>query len=261
MRCDALSLSHNPYLQDAALLFEYPLNEKIRSQLRVEYLVHQMRDAGAETSSACLGFFRAVFELLELLERGDLRQELIKDLEKQQIGLERWEGTPGVDQHALQQLKGELQQLITGLRAEPRLGQSLREDKFLAALRQRFAIPGGHCCFDLPQLHLWLHQPQGTRSQQMAEWLRQLSLLSRGIALNLQLIREKTNLAATIARSGFYQASAEDVQMVRIQLPQDLHCYPTVSGNRLRYTIRFHQLDDENQRALEQDVNFQVAAC
>ncbi|GAA5216696.1 cell division protein ZapD [Corallincola platygyrae] len=243
------------------MLFEYPLNERIRSQLRIEYLIQQMRDSGAATNSACLGFFRAVFELLEMLERGDLRQELIKDLEKQQQGLERWHGQPGVDQNALQQLQGELQQLISGLRAEPRLGQSLRDDRFLAALRQRFSIPGGHCCFDLPQLHLWLHQPQGERSKQMAEWLRQISLLSRGIAINLQMIRERAPMQQAIAKSGFYQDSAEDVQIVRIRLPQDQHLYPTVSGNRLRYTVRFHLPDDESQRAIEQDTSFEVAAC
>lgn len=64
--------------------FEHPLNEKVRIYLRLEFLLHQM------THSCQLHdpwqhqiFFRALFELLEILDQVQVKADLAKDLEKQ----------------------------------------------------------------------------------------------------------------------------------------------------------------------------------
>ena len=63
------------------------------------------------------------------------------------------------------------------LKTDRRFGSALKEDKLLSAIRQRFAIPGGACSFDLPNLHFWLQQPLEQRLAEIAQWLETLALL------------------------------------------------------------------------------------
>lgn len=43
---------------------------------------------------SALAFFRAVVDLLDVLERGDIRTELLKELERQQQKLLQWSVYP-----------------------------------------------------------------------------------------------------------------------------------------------------------------------
>ncbi len=244
------------------MIFEHPLNESIRAYLRIEHLIRQMNRAYDDASElACLGFFRALFELQELLERGDYRQDLLKDLEKHESDLARWAEAPGVDLSALNQFRSELQRLIQNLRAAPRLGTELKEDRFLAGIRQRFTIPGGNCCFDLPQLHLWLHQSPALHKDDQAAWLNVISPLTSAVVMHLQLCRERGAFSQETAKAGFFQDSAEGLQLLRVRMSEGIHLYPTISGNRHRFTVRFHQPSEEGSIAFEDDVPFEVARC
>ena len=63
------------------ITFEYPLNEKNRSYLRFEFLFLQIQKSmGFAHESDAIAFFKALFELLELSERNDIRHDLINDL-------------------------------------------------------------------------------------------------------------------------------------------------------------------------------------
>ena len=44
-----------------------------------------------------------------------------------------------------------------------RVGSHLRDNEWLMAIKQRTAIPGGVCEFDLPAYHWWLNQDPGPR--------------------------------------------------------------------------------------------------
>jgi len=81
------------------VLFEHPLNEKMRTWLRVEFLLNQLHDTVPVTDSvSALGVFRIISDLLDIFERGDMRTELLKELERQQQKLRAWLDVPGVDQ-------------------------------------------------------------------------------------------------------------------------------------------------------------------
>ncbi|MDQ1227178.1 cell division FtsZ-interacting protein ZapD [Pantoea ananatis] len=78
------------------VLFEHPLNEKMRTWLRVEFLIDQLHDImPLENTATALTFFRLVGELLDIFERGDMRTELLKELERQQTKLRAWADVPG----------------------------------------------------------------------------------------------------------------------------------------------------------------------
>ncbi len=124
------------------VLFEHPLNEKMRTWLRIEFLIQQMAFRPQIASHAdALHFFRNAGDLLDVLERGEVRTDLVKELERQQRKLQSWAEVPGVDQERINELRHQLKQSSSTLMAAPRIGQFLREDRLIALVRQRLSIP------------------------------------------------------------------------------------------------------------------------
>ncbi|WP_176364627.1 cell division protein ZapD, partial [Escherichia coli] len=73
-------------------------NEKIRTRLRIDLLFQQLTvNLPIADLAGALHFFRIVSELLDVFERGEVRTELEKELDRQQRNLQTWIGVPGVD--------------------------------------------------------------------------------------------------------------------------------------------------------------------
>ena len=77
--------------------FEYPLNERIRSLLRLEdvfaRILHFHRgDDGADHHSALL----CMFELLDVASRADLKVDLVQELERQRQTLLSYRDNPDI---------------------------------------------------------------------------------------------------------------------------------------------------------------------
>ncbi len=61
------------------VLFEHPLNEKMRTRLRIEFLIQQMAFRPQIASHAdALHFFRNAGDLLDVPERGEVRTDRLK---------------------------------------------------------------------------------------------------------------------------------------------------------------------------------------
>ena len=173
-------------------VFEFPLKEKVRNYLRVEQLLGQLKSsASSESPQLQTVFFEQLFELLDLIERLDLRSDMSKDLDAHEKNLVYWSQHPKIDSAALEQALKTIVTLKQKLKTERRFGSALKEDKFLNAIRQRFAIPGGACSFDLPNLYFWLQQPLAERQAEVNGWLHTLSLLDDTLAVSLSFIRER----------------------------------------------------------------------
>ena len=57
----------------------------------------------------------------------------------------------------------------------------LRENEWLMAIKQRAAIPGGVCEFDLPAYHYWLNKDASARQQDLAGWLEPFAPIRVGL--------------------------------------------------------------------------------
>ena len=91
------------------ILYEHPLNERIRVFLRLEHLFYQvshfrignsMWDAEASVS--------ALMEILTIVDRTDVRSELLKELDRYSQNFARLRESPGVDRDRLDQTLNEL---------------------------------------------------------------------------------------------------------------------------------------------------------
>lgn len=240
--------------------FEHPLNEKTRIYLRVESLLRQLDNSSHfSDGSQHLVFYRSLFDLLEIFEQIQLKSELAKDIEKQRLTYRNWLNIEGVDQEMLRKILDDVDIAHSHLMSAERFGQSLKEDRFLSAIRQRFNLPGGACCFDLPALHHWLHLPNEQKQADVAVWLNSLSPLAGALKLWLRLTRETGLFKEQLAKAGFFQSDAEEANILRLEIPMHLGVYPMISGHKSRFAIKF--IEFSSGQAYPSDVNFRLAVC
>ena len=245
------------------ILYEHPLNERIRNYLKLEQLFSQVHCcAKADIQSNHQVFFNALFAIIDTLERSDIKGELIKDLEKLQQNLVIWSQAPNIDSSALENNLRETVGLICQLKANSQSWYQLKENKLLASLKQRFAIQGGNSSFDLPQLQFWLHQPTEQVTIQIRHWLSLLDNIKNALALVLKFIRQRAEFKSIETESGFYQDSGEGLLLLRIKINQSAQYYPSISGNKFRYSIRFMlPCETSGRRYSNQATKFQLARC
>src|SRR5688572_2562748 len=136
----------------AGPVYEQPLNERMRTFLRLDFLYqqalfHEERE-DAWSTRAAVG---SLLEILAITARGDVRSEVLKELERQMSIMADYQTRPGVDSGRLRAVLSNLERLRTELNAAGALFmQRLRDSEFLNAIKHRSTIPGGTCEFDLP---------------------------------------------------------------------------------------------------------------
>ena len=249
------------------IFYEQPINERIRSFLRLEHLFKQaaytLRGYSIWDSRSTL---TCITSVLDLLSRNDLKTELLKELERQEKTLSALSELSGVDK---EQLKNILKQIETAqqniLAVTGQLGQDIRDHELLNSLRQRSSIVGGTCNFDIPYLHYWLQQPPEQRIEQLENWITNLEVISQPISLILGITRESTSPINIEAEKGFYQQNIDSnspVQLIRVGLPHDSEYFPEISAGKQRFSIRF-MLQQNGERAIQtvDDINCQLICC
>ncbi|KFA58604.1 hypothetical protein A9G34_09935 [Gilliamella sp. Choc4-2] len=242
------------------IIFEHPLNEKMRIWLRIEFLLQQINMHCHFNQNNALLFFHALSELLEIIERNDVKGDLIKEIESQKQKLNAWINIDGVDQELLNGLLSKLESFLIRFNTISRLGQPLKDDRFIMAIRQRLMIPGGCCSFDIPSFYLWLKLSQEKRDAQVKNWLENLSLLDESLTSCMQLIRQLGEFKKFNYSNNFFQETNGDVNLIRIRVSLDKRVYPKVSGHMSRYSIRFLPLETCENVNID-TIEFELACC
>lgn len=246
-------------------VYEFPLKEKVRNYLRIEQLMGQLKiGADGLNKGLSLYFFEQLFTLLDLFERIDIRTDIVKDLDSHEKNLVHWSQLPNINNDALQDTLKTIVNVRDKLKVSRKVSSELKEDKFLASIRQRFAIPGGTCSFDLPNLHYWTHLPLAQRQEDVKQWIHCFALTEDAISITLSFLRERSAFAPIEAPNAFYQGVADDKnELIRIRCEANSGYYPTLSGNKYRYAVRFmhYAVPEGRSGAVEQSVQFELAAC
>lgn len=248
------------------ITYEQPLTERMRTFLRIEFLFEQASyHAQDSTQYGTRAAVASVLEILTILGRGDIRAEVMKELERHAELLGRYRAKPGVDSTRLDELIGNLQALRTQLaEAGPQFINPLKECDFLTAIRHRAAIPGGTCAFDLPDYTYWLNLPYADRRHQFEEWIKQLRRVCDPVSQVLWLTRGTTELVERVAANGLYQYNLprnEQFNLLRVVVPAKTGLYPEISAGQHRFTIRFVKWQGVEKRSAQanHDVRFQLS--
>ncbi len=246
--------------------YEFPLNEKVRTMLRLEDLFARMAhytvlDHGMDHHAALI----TLFEILEVASRADLKSELLQELERQKRALSALHNNPAISEDALDAILAEIDGDSAGLLAMTgKMGQHLRENEWLMGIKQRAVMPGGTCEFDLPSYHYWQEQDAGSRRENLQAWLAPLLPLHTGLKIVLRLLRESGKVFHFTAHQGIFQQmqGGRIAQMLRVSLSSDLACIPEVGANKYAINIRFIVANYAAKSTLfEQDVPFDLTFC
>jgi cell division protein ZapD len=256
-------------LQAAAppvIVYEYPLNERVRTLLRLEDLFERVRFFLAKQEP--LDHHAALitlFEILEVASRADLKSDLIQELERQKQVLMSFRSNPEIAEEVLNEVLSDIEHASQALFAMTgKIGQHLRENEWLMSIKQRTGIPGGACEFDLPSYHFWLHRDSGGRMADMLAWISPLYPLRDGSAIVLRLLREGGKPGRHVAHQGAFSQmlGGKVAQMVRIRLPRDSQFIPEISANKYALNIRFTMFGVEPRpRVVDSDVEFELTFC
>lgn len=258
----------SPSAEHGLMTFEQPLTERMRTFLRVEFLYEQTLfhvDEPTEFSSRAA--VHALLEILTILGRGDIRTDVLKELERHAELLARYRSQPGVDPARLTGLIDNVDDLRRHLsEAGPQAVNPLKECGFLNTIRHRSAIPGGTCMFDLPDYGYWLHLPAADRRRQLDDWTEHLRPICDAVAEVLWLTREATEATGQIAPGGLFHHGFDrndQASLVRVLLPANGGIFPEISAGQHRFTIRFVRWRgvDARPAQVNQDVRFDLSIC
>jgi cell division protein ZapD len=252
--------------QDGVILYEYPFTERVRSLLRLEDLFDRLSYfVGESHPYSHHTALMALFEILEVTSRTDLKGDLLQELERQRQTLQALRNNPQVAQDKLAEVLADIERSQQQLNATPgKAGQHLRDNEWLTSIRSRAGIPGGTCEFDLPSYHAWLMQDADDRRGDLQAWMQPLQRFSSALGIVLRLMRESAYRSQQVAAQGAYQQTLQgrSYALLQVRVPAGDDAIPEISANRYMLWIRFTASDrDLKPRSVERDVAFDLALC
>jgi len=250
------------------VVYEQPLNERMRVFLRLEFLWNQATYHTTSPSPwASRSAVGSLLEILAITARGDPRGDVLKELERQMSLLRDYQNRPGVDGARLRAV------LATLVRRREELTstggnflQPLRDSEFLNSVKHRSAIPGGTCEFDLPDYFHWLNRPAEERESDLEQWMGRIRPLCESVSELLWITRENARPRKEVAKGGVYQIVFEreqPIQLLRLELPGGSTLFPEVSGSHYRCSVRFLEWHGVSKRPAQaqDDVSFILTCC
>jgi cell division protein ZapD len=248
------------------ICYEFPLNERVRTLLRLEDLYgridHFIKSDNSDDHHAAI---EILFELVEVAGRADLKADLLQEMDRQKRLLAELRDNPEVSETALDEILDRIERASESLLSiSGKIGQHLRDNEWLMIIKQRSSIPGGTCEFDLPSYHYWQQQDASSRRSYLNEWLSPMLPVRNGLEIVLGLLRESSKEHHFTAHHGNFQQmqGGRMAQMLRICLDDNLPCIPEISANKYALNIRFIAADYAAKSTLyDQDVEFELLFC
>lgn len=248
------------------ICYELPLNERIRMLLRLEDLFDKIDFFSAkDTSFEHHAVLVALFEILDVTSRSDLKSDLLQELDKQRTMLEGLQNNPEVSEKALTHILEDIRTTFRGLLDIPgRIGGHLRDNEWLMSIKQRMSIPGGACEFDLPAYHYWLNITPEARRADLKSWIMPFTPIRNGINIILNILRSSGRKFSYIAVQGVFQQAGSEHQahLLRLCINDEIPCVPEISANKYALNIRFISWEtDHKNEVCEEDISFELTFC
>ena len=247
--------------------YEHPLNERIRTLMRLEDLYRRAQffasQADAPAHHAALS---VLFEITDVAARADLKTDLLQELERQKQILLPLRNNPAIESRVLEPLLAEIDRASAALLAQTgKVGVHLRDNEWLMTIKQRTAIPGGVCEFDLPAYHYWLNADPYARQNDLRGWIEPFLPVHDGLAIVLRLLRDNGRESRQVASRGVFQlmlTTSKVAQLLRLTVAHELPCVPEISANKYALNIRFIGVSGMDRGTVyDHDVEFELAFC
>ena len=219
--------------------YEFPLNERIRKFLRIEEIFKKM-DAqinGKNEFSAHI-CFATFFDIMTFASRGDLKVELIQEIEKQRLKCRS-----KIKTKKNKKIFADLNKIRLQLEKSKNIAElNFGGDKFLHELKTRANSPYGIVSIDFPEFQFWLKSTNFTeRKAYFTNKLNDINSIKNAITTLMNLLRKNIVNKALETRSEEIQYKLDPLlknDLVVITLPSTLKCFPIISSNK--YAVNVH---------------------
>jgi len=251
------------------ITYELPFNETIRLCLRLENLFNQFDEtAHANTSLHTKLAMQALLKILDATDRPDIKSKFSQTLIQYTNTLTQLRNTDQIDHSRLEKILNQLQELSHLLHtSHQRLDETLKKNEFLHHIRTNELNPGGITDFRAPDFFLWQQQPPSKKSEDLTQWMSDLSIVKRIVSAILQLVRDSGQCEQHVAKNGFYHEtlnSANPYQLARVSLPIHHNLFPEFGSGKHRLTIRFltpNYFGKGRPTQTNRNVEFQLRFC
>jgi cell division protein ZapD len=250
------------------ITYEFPLNEKIRTFIRLEYLFEQFIHFSEGHSTADKrAAVSSLLDIIAVFKRTDLRSDVLKELNHQTSVFKKIASHEGVNEEKLQEVLDQINQITKRLYdINGRVGSHLEENELLQSITQRSSIPGGTYSFDLPEYHYWLTQDESIQAKDLQIWSQPFIEVHNALIVILNFIRTSRPPRQEIAEAGFFQVSLDKThpfQLIKVTLDDSTGCFAEISGGKHRCNIRFMEPASDNKRARQSanDIPFTLTRC
>lgn len=249
------------------ITYEQPINEHTRSCLRLEYLFEQLDYYLGTTANwdnhHCL---TCICDVLQLLDRPDLKSKLTHELKRQLLTLQHLQSRPQINNAILENTIVKIKQAVLILcETKGKFGQALREHEFIAYLKPHLNSPASTCSFDTPLYHYWQALPAGKKQKDLKRWIATFSEIRSIIKLMLKLIRDSGHQQLVTTYDGFYQqALPQNVtqHLIQVKLPKNLAAVPEISAGKQRLCVRFlYPNIHEKPTSYKEEITFELTCC
>ncbi len=250
-----------------SLIYEQPLNEIVRTCLRLEHVFQSAEYfLSQENTWDHRAAIRSLTEIMAILDRPDFKGKIKQELLRFKTSLQDLQDHQHVNSHRLQEFIEQIKQYLGYLDSVPgKLGDSLRDNEFLTSIRHNLQKAGGSCNFDMPNYHYWLMNPNITQADELQMWFTQFDEIKNLIYLILASIRDSTTFEMVEAHSGSYQRTLESnqpYQMLRVAIDTKIKVFPEMSVGRQRFSICFREPSTTTHtEQVKYNLRFKLACC
>ena len=248
-------------------IYELPLNERLRTFMRIEFLYSRLKyfTSNLDDNWQTRTVIHTLLEIYSILSRTDVRREVLADLDRYIMQMQRFQSAPDADNNMVNDVLEDLDLIknqVVDIGTDYLL--KLREDEFIASLLHRHTLPGGKAEFDMPKYKFFLESDKENVTTQINSWIDIIRPICEGIDKLMWIIRESNEPIATVAVGGQYNHQIErrtQISLVRI-ITNDANTYPEISGGRHLIAVRFfNQNKDGTYLQFEDNVEFKISLC
>ena len=248
-------------------IYELPLNERLRTFMRIEFLYSRLKyfSSNLDDNWQTRTVIHTLLEIYSILSRTDVRREVLADLDRYIMQMQRFQSAPDADNNMVNDVLEDLDSIkdqVVDIGTDYLL--KLREDEFIASLLHRHTLPGGKAEFDMPKYKFFLESNKKNVVTQINGWIDIMRPICEGIDKLMWIIRESNEPIATVAVGGQYNHQIErrtQISLVRI-ITNDTNVYPEISGGRHLIAVRFfNQNKDGEYVQFEDNVEFKISLC
>ncbi len=247
---------------DDYVVYEYPLNQKIRSYLRLEQYFQLIDFSNSQNNQlANQSTLAYLIELTEYLYRSDFKGDLLRELDKNIQFFSKHSQDPDIDTNKLSALLLQFKRHYAWLsQQQGRIGANLLQDPFILQLKQR--LNGGICTVtDLPLLNYWLHQSADQRHSDISNWYRDYTNVKEIVQLLFGIKRDPSFFQSVKFANGFLQMESGQASLFRIAIPKSLSFIPEVSVGGPRISVHLKLRDKSRQPSSPPPEDIHVAIC